>query len=48
MFLAEEVIAREIHFLGMSGNLWAILLVIAMILVAILTAGHSDDKTKGL
>jgi|GEM_PF-568671 len=48
MFLAEEVITREIHFLGLSGNMWIILLVIAMVLTAILTAGHSDDKTKGL
>jgi hypothetical protein len=48
MFLSEEVITREIHFLGVSGNMWIILIVIAMILTAILTAAYNDDKTKGL
>ncbi len=48
MFLAEEATARAIQFLGLSGKMWIVLIVIALFLTAILTAAYNDDKTKGL
>ncbi len=35
-------------FLGMSDKFWVVILVLAMLLTAILTAAYQDDKTKGL
>ncbi len=32
----------------MTTTFWIIVLVMAMFLTAILTAGYNDDKTKGL
>ena len=35
-------------FQELSDKFWIVILVFAMILTAILTAGYNDDKTKGL
>ncbi|WP_276354643.1 hypothetical protein [Cohnella caldifontis] len=48
MFLAEEATQRAIEIFGMSGKFWIVILVMAMVITAILTAAYNDDKTKGL
>jgi hypothetical protein len=35
-------------FLGMSDKFWILMIVMALLLTAILTAAYNDDKTKGL
>jgi hypothetical protein len=48
MFLAEEATKQAIEIFGMSGKFWIVIIVMAMVLTAILTAAYNDDKTKGL
>jgi hypothetical protein len=48
MFLAEEATIRTVEIFGMSGKFWIVIIVMAMVITAILTAAYNDDKTKGL
>jgi hypothetical protein len=47
MFLAEAT-HQAVHFLGMSGKFWIVMITLALFLTAILTSSYNEDKTKGL
>ncbi|MDB4867389.1 MAG: hypothetical protein JWR03_1722 [Cohnella sp.] len=46
MFLAEA--NQAVHFLGMSGKFWIVMIVLVLFLTAIVTSSYNEDKTKGL